>query len=478
MNEAQKTANDLYDEGFSRKRLGTTDEKGNRVYLHPIDVKGKWRKIRKIVYWVLIGIYLLLPWVYINGKQIILLNLPAREFYIFGTTFYGHDAPLSIFLFLGFIFLVSFVTALWGRVWCGYACPQTVFIDSIFRPIEALIEGTPRKRQKLDSAPWNFEKIWKRSLKWLLFLLVSLHIVHSFLGYFVGTRNLVNITLHSPQDNMTLFITMLVMTGIILLDFGWFREQFCIIACPYGRFQSLVMDENSLIVAYDEKRGEPRKAKGVAAEDEGDCVSCGMCVKACPTGIDIRDGLQMECIACTMCIDACDDIMVRVKKPKGLIRYSTGLKLKGLPAKISPRVYIYFALFVAAMIGLSSALYLRQNLKTQVLRGSKSPYQVISKQGSESKIVNHIKLKLSYYKTEKTKLKLVQNFKDGAPKIDFIVPQDIIEFDADNIEANVFFTFKPEILEHGLRIIHLDLVDVKTGEVHKTIEVKLVGPLN
>ena len=250
-------------------RLATTDENGNRVYIHPEDIKGKWKSRRDIFYWFLIFVYLFLPWIYVEKKQWILLNLPKREFHLFGNVFYGHDGPLLLFVILGFVILMAFITSIWGRVWCGWACPQTVFIDAIFRRIEKIVEGNSRKRKALEQAPWSLSKVLKRTLKWILFILVSLHIVHSFLGYFVGTHDLIEITLSSPEKNWTLFITMLTMTGIILFDFGWFKEQFCIIACPYGRFQSVVMDDASMIVAYDKKRGEPRRSKYISKESEG-----------------------------------------------------------------------------------------------------------------------------------------------------------------------------------------------------------------
>lgn len=303
-------------------RLSTTDETGKRVYLYRPDYDGKWKRFRKKVYYVLIWIYLILPWIHINGEQIVRLDIEHRVFVIFGVKLMAHNVPLIAYFFLGFAFLIAFVTARWGRIWCGYACPQTVFLDAVYGPIERLIEGNFSKRRELDRSPWSARKIFIKFCKWSAFLLISLHIVHSFLGYFVGTYELLEISTHNPAENWTLFTIMLVLTFIILFDFGWFREQFCIIACPYGRLQSVLMDEKSLIVAYDQKRGEPRRAPEITKDKEGDCIDCNRCVKVCPTGIDIRKGLQLECIACTACIDACDEIMRKVNKPEGLISYS------------------------------------------------------------------------------------------------------------------------------------------------------------
>jgi cytochrome c oxidase accessory protein FixG len=227
-------------------RLQTTDAHGNRVFIHPEDLSGRWKNRRLLVYWFLIGIYMLLPWINYQGKQIILIDIPNREFSFFGLTFWGHDVPNLIFVLLGFVFLIGMITSIWGRLWCGWACPQTVFLDSIFRKIESLVEGKSRQRMTLAKAPWSFEKIFKKSLKWTLFTLVSLHIVHSFLGYFVGARKLFWISTQNPAENWALFITMLSLTAIVLFDFGWFREQFCIIMCPYGRLQSILRSQLSL----------------------------------------------------------------------------------------------------------------------------------------------------------------------------------------------------------------------------------------
>ncbi len=462
----------MSDYELPENRLSTTDESGDRVYIHPHDVKGKWTNLRKKIYWGLILFYLIVPWIVINGQQIIKLDLPKREFYIFGATFYGHDGPFLIFVLFGFLFLISYITSIWGRVWCGYACPQTVFIDTIYRFIERKVEGSGPKRDKLERSPWNSEKIFKRGLKWFLYTVASMHIVHSGIGYFVGTHELLHITMKSPTSNMYLFILMLSLTLIILIDFGWFREQFCIIACPYGRFQSLVMDESSLIVAYDTKRGEPRKrTKGVAVDDIGDCVNCNRCVNVCPTGIDIRDGLQMECIACTMCIDACDEIMLKVNKPEGLIRYTTENELHGKKNKKGPRVYIYLALFILTCMTLLFSLENREHLKAQILRGSNSPYQEIK---SESKILNHFKVRVRYMNSNALELQM----KIVNSDFELISPDEEFEIVNENKLLTFFVKFDSNLLKEGRVKTNLIFIDMKTGKevIHK--ELSLVGPIN
>ncbi|MEE2670545.1 MAG: cytochrome c oxidase accessory protein CcoG [Bdellovibrionota bacterium] len=457
-------------------RLKTTDEKGNRVYLFPEDITGFWKTRRRAFYYFLIFLYLFLPWIYIDGKQWVLLDIPKRTFRIFGFEFFGHDGPLLFFLLAGFILTIAFITSIWGRVWCGWACPQTVFIDAIYRNIEKLVEGKARARKALAAGPWTFEKVWKRALKWLLYILVSLHIVHSFLGYFVGTHKLFWITMTTPTEHWALFLTMLVMTGIILLDFGWFREQFCIIACPYGRFQSVAMDDNSMIVAYDSKRGEPRRAKGLPKDQEGSCIDCNRCVKACPTGIDIREGTQLECIACTMCIDACDEIMVKLKQPTGLIRYTTENELKGVKKpKIQARSVIYLLLLSALATGLYFSLSLRQQLQVQIFKSSKeAAYQEIKLKDGDKRYINHFRLKAFIASVDDTKYKI--ELKDNNLGLKLTVPEEEFVLRSQNYEVPVFIEFDKSILTKGQRFVSILVKNIDTDKIIIEKEVRLVGP--
>ncbi len=447
-------------------RLSTTDEHGNRVYVYPENVKGKWRNRRHIFYWSLILIYLILPWIYYQNQQLVLLDIANREFHFFGQVFYAHNTPLIVLVFIGFAMLIAFLTSLYGRVWCGYACPQTVFIDAIYLRIERLIEGNSLQREKLDQTPWNFKKIQLKTLKWFCFTLVSLHIAHSFIGYFVGTRELFWITLSPPWENWTLFLMTMGITALCLFDFGWFREQFCTIACPYGRFQSVLMDENTLTVSYDFQRGEPRR--GLTTQDnEGDCVNCYQCVRVCPTGIDIRNGTQLECIGCTQCIDACDEIMSKLNRPSGLIRYASENQLKKIPQKkIQPRTIIY--LFLLSLI-LATFIYLlkgQPKLDLVILNQGKSPYTEL--QGSA--IRNQKLIKLTLNQKDPMAIKL----RSHNPEIKITTPLSPWPLRQGINKAPLFLTFQKEQLSH--QSVSIDLINNENQEVIQTIEVQLVGP--
>lgn len=460
-------------------RLGTTASDGHRIFLHPEDVKGFWRTKRNQFYWFLIFLYLILPWINIGGKQSILLDIGAREFTFFSHTFYAHNAPMVLFFLLSFVFTIGFVTSIWGRVWCGWACPQTVFIDAIYRKIETFVEGNARKRQKLDAAPMSVEKAFKRTTKWFLYLVASLHISHTFIGYFVGTRKLFWISLQSPTEHLSIFITMLVITAIFVVNFGWFREQFCIIACPYGRFQSVMMDEHSMIIAYDERRGEPRREPGMKKEEHADCVNCYACVKACPTGIDIRRGVQLECIACTNCIDACDDIMTKTGREKGLIRYDTLANLSGEKTNFfKPRNFVYLGALIAVITAFVVSVSYSTELQATVLRGIGAPYRTTKTVSGEEAILNLFQVTLDQsgsVEDKEVKIEILE--KDIADKVELRTPKNPYQMHKNHARVNVFIKFDKAILKNGSLPFSFKLTDIRTGKVIIK-EVSLVGPIN
>lgn len=303
----------------------------------------------------------------IHGKPVLLMDIVHLQFTILGVSFQADDVPV---LFLGLAiwgFLIAMVTALWGRVWCGWACPQTVFIDGIYRRIERWIEGNAHSQKMLDKAPWTMSKIRKKGVKTLLFLIVSWLISHSFLAYFVGSDMVMKMVTSNPLEHPVSAALTLFLTLIIWFDFGVFREQFCIIACPYGRFQSVLMDKDSRGVMYDVNRGEPRSQEAKT----GACIDCFRCVHVCPTGVDIRRGTQMECIHCTACIDACDAVMAKIGAPTGLVRYGSQVELEGAKrARIRP--IVYGTILVGLVSAMFVVLHMRQPLRATVVRGHQS----------------------------------------------------------------------------------------------------------
>ncbi len=382
-------------QNLPEESLASLDQWGDRIFIYPAKVRGLWHNRRRILHFILMVIFLVLPWIKVGGHQAVLINIPDRQFALFGLTFWAHDSPLIFFVLATLTIGLAWVTAIWGRAWCGWACPQTVFIETIFRKIEEMVEGHHIKRRRLNESELSFEKAFKKTLKWILYLSASLIITHSFLAYFVGTEKLLEMIQGSPKENWIPFLIIVFTTGIVLFDFGWFREQFCIVMCPYGRFQSVLMDHDSLTVSYDVARGEPRRGVAQDKASQGDCIDCRKCVAVCPTGIDIRNGMQMECIACTACIDACDEVMVKTKKPKGLIRYVTENQLAGKASQfLRPRVIIYSLLLVLFIGGLGYRVSRRQSFYLSFVRALETPFKVSTfKDGAEA-ILNHYKVSI------------------------------------------------------------------------------------
>lgn len=346
----------------------TINEDGSRYFVHPADVRGFWTTWRRIAGVVLFAIFLLAPVIKIGGNPAVFLDIAHRKFHLFGITLMFQDLWLLFFLITGLGFALFLVTAILGRIWCGWTCPQTVFLDHFVRRIERFLEGDAQARRKLDAGPWNANKILRRGLKHICFFIFAGIVAHMALSYFVSLPSLWEMMHKSPFENWHLFLVVFGITGALYFDFAWFREQFCIVLCPYGRLQSALIDDSSIVVGYDEKRGEPR---GKAGTVTGDCIDCRRCVQVCPTGIDIRQGLQMECIACEACIDACDEIMVKLDRPKGLIRHDSLNALAGKASKfLRPRLYLY--LFFA-LLGGSVFLFAANHVKPVTLYVTRLP---------------------------------------------------------------------------------------------------------
>lgn len=353
--------------------LGSMKQDGSRLDIHPADVKGVWTRRRRIAFAVLIAFYVLAPFIPVGGHPMIQLDVQHRRFYLFGTTFNAQDFWMVVLLLLAFAFGLLLVTAWKGRVWCGWGCPQTVFLEGLYRPIERFFDGPREARIRLASEPMSAQKFGKRLGKYSVFFLLSAAIAHTATAIFVSPRELWLMIEEGPLLHLEAFGLTIGFTAILMFNFTWFREQFCVVLCPYGRLQSVLHDRDSVTVAYREARGEPRgkvlKAAGVEAPRLGDCIDCKRCITVCPTGIDIRDGLQMECLACTQCVDACDDMMDKVKRPRGLIAFASQNELAGLPSRtVRPRLLVYAALTVLALGTLGVSLATRTPFEANIFR--------------------------------------------------------------------------------------------------------------
>lgn len=359
----------------NRASVTTIQRDGSRLFLHPADVSGWFTVWRRAFALVLIGIYLSLPWIPINGNPAIFLDVLNRRFHLFGLTFAAQDLWIAFFFITGLGFSLFFITALFGRLWCGWACPQTVFLEHVYRRIERWIDGDAAQRKQLDEQEWDGVKLTKRIVKQGLFAVISFGIAHFFLAYFVSIPQLYQWMTTSPTEHWGAFVFVFVASGIIYFNFAWFREQLCLVICPYGRLQSAMIDDDSVVIGYDEKRGEPRGP--AKKEGFGDCVNCMRCVQVCPTGIDIRQGLQMECIGCANCIDACDTIMTKLGRDKGLVRYDS---LNGLAGKkkrfFRPRIFLYFILMLAGATAFALSASKLKSAGMNLVRMKGAPYIV------------------------------------------------------------------------------------------------------
>lgn len=350
----------------------TINDDGSRRFVHPSDVRGFFSRARMIVGTLLMAVYVLLPWVNINGNPAVFIDIANRQVHLFGLTLAPQDFWLGFFVITGCGFTLFYVTALLGRVWCGWACPQTVFLD-IIRRVERLIEGDAPDRRRLDASGWTPEKILRRGSKNVVFALFALALAHMFLSYFVSLRGLYSMTLHSPVQHWSAFLFVFLMAGALWFDFAWFREQFCIVLCPYGRLQSALLDSDSIVIGYDKRRGEPRGKLNTPGA--GDCVDCRRCVQVCPTGIDIRQGLQMECIACSACIDACNEVMDRLGRARGLICHDSMNGFAGEKRRlIRPRLLVYTAFLIIGAIVMAVSVSGFKPATVSLLRMTGSPY--------------------------------------------------------------------------------------------------------
>ncbi|NQX81490.1 MAG: cytochrome c oxidase accessory protein CcoG [Flavobacteriaceae bacterium] len=395
-----------------RDSIGTINGQGGRQWIYPKKPKGKLYDYRKYVSYILLLMLFSFPFIKVDGNQFILLNVFERRFNFFGVAFWPQDFYIVVVaMIIGLVFVTLF-TVMFGRVFCGWICPQTIFMEMVFRRIEYTIEGDKGAQRRLDKQKWNFEKIYKKTLKTICFLFVSFFIANIFLAYFTGADRVLGLITKSPSENTSTFVAIIVFTGMFYFIFSRFREQVCIIVCPYGRLQSVLLDNNSINVAYDHIRGEKTKGRAIfnkkedrEASGKGDCVDCNQCVEVCPTGIDIRNGIQLECVNCTACIDACDTIMEGVDLPKGLIRFASEDNIVNKQeVTFSNRIKGYIAVLSLLFVVLVTLLFLRNDIQADVLRIPGALYQMEGKTKVKNvftyKLLNKTNDDLSYIRIE------------------------------------------------------------------------------
>lgn len=366
-----------------RDTISTVDAQGKRVWVYPKKQLGKYFKKRTVIAYSLLLLMFAGPFIKINGEPIILMNIVERKFVLFGQIFW----PADIFIFaigmIAFVILVIVFTVVFGRLFCGWVCPQTIFMEMVFRRIEYWIDGDWKQQKKLDDSPWNANKIRKRALKWGIFWLISFLIANTLLAYIIGVDELFKIVTDSPANHLGSLTALVIFTTIFFAVFAWFREQVCTTVCPYGRLQGVLLDKNSIIVAYDSERGEGRgkfrKNEDRSSVNKGDCIDCNQCVNVCPTGIDIRNGTQLECINCTLCMDACNYMMENVGLEQDLIRYDSEEGIKNKKTwKLTFRVKAYIVLMFAIVTFLGFLILTRSPIEATILRVKGTSYQKIA----------------------------------------------------------------------------------------------------
>lgn len=422
-----------------RDSIGTVSKEGKRLWIYPKKPKGKFYNARTLVSIFLILLLFVTPLIKVGGHPLLLFNFVDREFIIFGLAFGPHDFYLFGLAAIAFIVFIILFTAVFGRVFCGWICPQTVLMEMVFRKIEYWIEGDAIEQRRLNASQWTGKKIFKKYSKYSIFFIISFIISNFLLAYIIGMDELWKIVTDPPSKHITGLTSMLVFTAFFYWIFAWFREQACILVCPYGRLQGVLLDPNSVVIAYDYVRGEPRgKIKKYEERTLGDCVDCDQCVEVCPTGIDIRNGTQLECVNCTACIDACDEIMDKVKKPRGLIRFASENNIKNrLKFKVTPRIIGYSALLVLLVTVLTVLLLGRSDIDVNILRTPGMLYQ----EQAGGMISNLYNMKIVNKTFDKVHLTVKLENVKGEIKL---IGRDLIELEPSMILEEKFLVLLPK----------------------------------
>ena len=464
------------DEEAFRDRIATVNEEGKRNWIFPKKPKGKYFSRRKIVSYVLLILLFGAPHLKINGEQSILFNIIERKFVLLGKTFWPQDLYLfAIAMIIGVVFIILF-TIIYGRLFCGWICPQTIFMEMVFRRIEYWIEGDWTHQKKLKNAPWTRSKIFKKTLKHFIFWIISFLIANTFLSYIIGADELWNIQTEPINQHVGGLISLAIFTTIFYFVFTKLREQVCTTICPYGRLQGVLLDENTINVSYDHKRGEGSEGRAKfnkkeerAETGKGDCIDCNQCVNVCPTGIDIRNGTQLECVNCTACIDACDHIMDGVGMDKGLIRFvsENGIK-NGTPFQWTKRVKSYTALLIGMLAILITLLMTRKDFEADIFRQRGSTYQIMT----DGNVSNMFQLSI----TNKTRndYKITLELEGTTGEIQSVSKNLVLKKEKQLTERFIIKLPLNEI-EDGKRIFYVKILG--NGKEIERVKTKFIGPM-
>ncbi len=448
--------------------LSTTEVDGKRKWIFPQFVLGIWWKRRGFLAVALILWLLAAPWISVNGHQIVFFDIVKRQIHFFGLTLWVNELS-AILLFLLFVFSsILLVTVVLGRVFCGWACPITVFMEFVFRPIERALEGEGARQREFLSKPIS-DRIEIAVIKYSIFLVISLILGNTFVAYLMGSHRILPMIVEGPAAHMGAFTFMCLSSGLIFFQYGWFREQVCLFICPYGRLQSVLLDKDSLIVAYDPKRGEPR---GKLGSSKGDCVDCKLCVRVCPTGIDIRNGLQLECVHCTACMDACDSIMDKVNRPRGLIRYQSESEVEGQKKRIvRPRLLIYLTVVAFAFTSLVGFVIQRKDFRATLHRESRDLYIL-----QNDLIANPYRLNIINLQEREINLRIEGLDKD---QMTIEVPEGPIQLQPLQKKAiHILVKVNKEKFRGKNGLLDSALEISEEGKSEKTIiDIRLVGPI-
>ena len=487
--------NNIQDTEAFRDTIATVDKTGKRVWIYPKMPKGKFTNARNYVSWLLLALLFGMPFIKVNGDPLMLFNVIDRKFIVFGIHFGPQDLYLFVIAMLTFMVFIALFTVIFGRLFCGWVCPQTIFMEGVYRKIEYWIEGDANAQKRLNKAPWTTQKYFKKISKHVIFFLIAVLIANTFLSYIIGVDEVKQIISEPIRQHLSGFIAMLIFSGLFYGVFAWMREQVCVTVCPYGRMQSVLLDENSIVVAYDYVRGEPRgkikkkranknpieqiqkmvgdpviaEMKSVETPKLGDCIDCKLCVQVCPTGIDIRNGTQLECVNCTACIDACDEVMEKTNRPLGLIRYDSEKGIKEGKKKIFTTRVIAYSVVLVALLVLQGFLFANRNVVDVLfLKAPGSLYEQVD----DTRISNLYNYQIINHSNKVFEMEF--RLKDNIGEIRVIGnPPATIKND---VSEGVLFIYYP-IDKMKENSITLEVEAIRNGKVIDTFTTNFIGPI-